>query len=116
MPCVKIPMVPLSVAVTQDSAGMDSLAAVSSNFLLSYSYPLITHVDINECDSTPCDVNAMCQDTNGSFVCACNSGFSGNGFICSSKLLIHQYFTFKVCRNSSRIQKWLAIISWGFFI
>ena len=55
-------------------------------YYISYSYPFIIHVDINECDSTPCDVNAMCQDTNGSFICACNSGFSGNGFICSSKL------------------------------
>ena len=50
---------------------------------LSYRY----NADINECDSTPCDVNAMCQDTNGSFVCVCNSGFSGNGFNCSSKLV-----------------------------
>ena len=75
---------------------MDSFAAVSSNFFcISYSYPFITHADINECDSTPCDVNAMCQDTNGSFVCACNSGFSGNAFTCSSKL---QFF---VCMSYS---------------
>ena len=94
MPCVKTPMVPLSVPVTQDSVEMDSLAAVSSNFFcMSYFYPFIIHADINECDNTPCDVNAMCQDTNGSFICACNSGFSGNGFTCSSKV---QFFVYHI--------------------
>ena len=41
--------------------------------------------DINECLSSPCDVNANCTNTEGSFVCACNSGYSGNGSNCGSK-------------------------------
>ena len=71
------------------NSGFSGNGFTCSSKLLFYhiSYPFITHADINECDSTPCDVNAMCQNTNGSFVCACNSGFSGNGFTCSSKLL-----------------------------
>ena len=41
-------------------------------------------VDINECDLDldNCDENAACTDTDGSFTCECNEGFSGNGTVC----------------------------------
>ena len=41
-------------------------------------------VDIDECadESHNCDTNAQCTDTDGSFSCACNSGYSGNGVEC----------------------------------
>ena len=45
-------------------------------------------IDINECSSHPCHTNAMCTDTSGSYTCTCNAGFSGNGVICISKLII----------------------------
>ena len=40
--------------------------------------------DINECDLNThnCSINAECFNTNGSFVCNCSDGFSGNGVIC----------------------------------
>ena len=38
--------------------------------------------NIIECDTSPCDANAVCTDTVGSFGCACNSGFTGDGFTC----------------------------------
>ncbi|CAB3994598.1 disintegrin and metallo ase domain-containing 12-like, partial [Paramuricea clavata] len=41
--------------------------------------------DIDECLGKPCDVNARCNNSEGSFDCQCNVGYSGNGFICSSK-------------------------------
>ena len=42
--------------------------------------------DIDEClTGTPCDANATCADTFGSYTCTCNSGFAGNGLICQSK-------------------------------
>jgi hypothetical protein len=34
--------------------------------------------------STKCDTNAACSDTDGSFTCACNSGYSGNGVSCAN--------------------------------
>ncbi len=41
-------------------------------------------VDINECTTgTPCDSNATCTNTPGSFTCACNAGYSGTGTACS---------------------------------
>ena len=43
--------------------------------------------DINECETAnPCDSNAACTDTVGSFTCACNTGFIGDGLSCQSKV------------------------------
>ena len=42
-------------------------------------------LDVIECSSNPCHPNATCTDNEGSFVCECNVGYSGNGFNCSSK-------------------------------
>ena len=38
--------------------------------------------DINECEATPCDVNASCINVQGNFTCSCFSGFVGDGFFC----------------------------------
>ena len=37
--------------------------------------------DVDECANGDhnCDINAMCNNTIGSFTCICNSGYSGNG-------------------------------------
>jgi len=42
-------------------------------------------IDIDECLSTPCDKNATCDNTDGSFTCTCNTGYSGDGFDCKGK-------------------------------
>lgn len=34
-------------------------------------------IDINECVKSPCRNGATCQNTNGSYRCACRTGFSG---------------------------------------
>ena len=45
------------------------------------------YVDIDECKqgTAVCDGNAYCTNTNGSYTCICNSGYSGTGLACSSK-------------------------------
>ena len=43
--------------------------------------------DINECDEKThnCIDNAHCENTDGSFHCVCNTGFSGDGTTCDGK-------------------------------
>ena len=43
----------------------------------------ISSSDIDECEISPCDANAICENTEGSYECYCKNGFSGNGFNCS---------------------------------
>ena len=52
-------------------------------------------VDINECDLDldNCDENAACTDTDGSFICECNDGFSGME-LCVK--VMHKNFGFEV--------------------
>ena len=37
----------------------------------------------NECLTAPCQANATCNNTVGSYICACDSGYNGDGFNCS---------------------------------
>ena len=48
-------------------------------------------IDINECLTAPCDSNANCNDTYGSFVCTCNDGFIGNGSTCNGKSFLKSH-------------------------
>lgn len=45
-------------------------------------------VNINECAQTtsPCSKNAVCTDTDGSFMCTCKTGFNGDGVTCIGML------------------------------
>ena len=45
--------------------------------------------DVDECSSpegNSCDTNAMCTNTEGSYVCRCLRGFTGDGLSCSGKV------------------------------
>ena len=46
------------------------------------------HTDIDECTLglNNCDDNATCTDTEGSFFCTCNVGYTGDGVNCTSRL------------------------------
>lgn len=43
--------------------------------------------DINECTvgTDNCHARAVCTNTIGSFTCTCQSGYAGNGVICSGE-------------------------------
>ena len=43
--------------------------------------------DVDECGNgtDDCDMNANCMNTNGSFICVCISGWSGDGVVCEGK-------------------------------
>ena len=83
---------------------------------------VVLHVDINECgsdDFNNCDENAQCTNTEGSYTCSCNPGYTGDGIICASKLptpllailcthLIHQLFNVQI--SMSVIWKYIHVI------
>ena len=54
------------------------LQSVSSCYL--YLASTLKLIDINEClaDPSPCDTNATCTDTLGSYECTCMLGWSGD--------------------------------------
>ena len=51
---------------------------------MSFSLLLIL-LDIDECaiGTDMCDTNANCTNTDGSYNCTCDNGYSGDGFTCS---------------------------------
>ena len=59
-----------------------------SGHCCSKVYPcvLLCCIDIDECvEQSPCDSNAECTNTPGSFTCACNEGYSGDGMTCAGE-------------------------------
>ncbi|KAI8511664.1 hypothetical protein Bbelb_107640 [Branchiostoma belcheri] len=55
-----------------------------SNSNLAWSHPVPTCTDIDECaeGTHNCNPHATCTNTPGSFTCACNQGYFGDGFYC----------------------------------
>ena len=70
---------------------------------------LSNSLDIDQCAMglDECSDDAACTDTDGSYECTCNSGFTGDGFTCTSKSIIPTLFSVYQCirtfRNSSDI-------------
>ena len=53
--------------------------------------------------ASPCDRNAKCLNTDGSFTCKCKQDFAGDGFKCKSTLVDEEGFRitfFTRCENS----------------
>ena len=46
-------------------------------------------LDNDECvEQSPCDDSAVCINNPGSFTCACNEGYSGDGMTCTGQSFI----------------------------
>ena len=51
-------------------------------------YTTYVLTDIDECENETChDENATCFNTEGSFSCRCNPGFTGDGDNCSGEII-----------------------------
>ena len=55
-------------------------------FFVLRTFPtIISIVDVDECASSganDCDPNAVCTNTEGSYVCRCGKGYTGDGKTC----------------------------------
>ena len=51
--------------------------------------PLIVVSDMDECTNGThtCDINAVCNNTRGSYYCTCKDGFYGDGINCAGNYL-----------------------------
>ena len=76
---------PSPALATVDTQEMGCLVLVRVAFLNSLQNKYYRILDIDECDSSPCHPNASCSNTEGSFICTCNSGYMGDGMFCASK-------------------------------
>ena len=47
------------------------------------------NTDVDECENDVCDSNALCTNTEGSYVCACNVGYTGDGKTCTGKIPLY---------------------------
>lgn len=59
--------------------------------------------DLDECLSgaRPCDVNASCTNSDGSYSCVCNQGFTGNGTVCDGMFIHASYSNPTYCVHYS---------------
>ena len=54
---------------------------------LKLYYFSIIYLDQDECEvDSPCDENANCTNTMGSYACECNAMYFGDGVTCESKI------------------------------
>ena len=50
---------------------------------------LLFVIDISQCDSDPCGVNAYCEEKQGSYDCHCDDGYSGIPYVmCTGETLV----------------------------
>ena len=64
------------------------LPVMVSDFVTIFPRESLLFLDINECinaNGNNCHENAICTNTNGSFTCQCESGYTGNGTTCNGK-------------------------------
>jgi len=74
------------------------IVTVTTN-LTFYFVPLTSDIDECSADSSPCDENADCINSDGSYSCTCKQGFTGDGSLCDG-LLKHLY---TLAKNSTKI-------------
>ena len=80
-------------------SGFFFLSLISLMSKVFFILPYFVVVDIDECGTNVhnCDGNAQCTNTPGTFTCACNSGYNGDGTSCSGNQAFRvrsYYFTF----------------------
>ena len=64
---------------------------------------IIYNPDVNECQSdalNECEPNALCTNTEGSYICRCLRGFEGDGRQCIGKAVFSFHFSHVTCASN----------------
>ncbi len=82
--CSDLSLTCASLEMTQSSCDAGSWGACACECVTGYARSDNDCVDIDECAEKldVCDSNAECSDTDGSYTCACNAGYTGDGLTC----------------------------------
>ena len=69
------------------------------------------YTDVDECNAGMdiCADHASCMDTDGSFMCTCNTGYAGDGMTCNGKKGVLLYFDSKLAKLYCSILKYTDI-------
>ena len=67
---------------------------------------MILHADVHECDvdRDNCSTNAICINSIGSYICQCQSGYTGSGVTCNGTKISY-FLTLKNVNVSSDINE-----------
>ena len=67
---------------------LDKVCKYIKHFCLRVFKVCSIHVlDIVNCENDDgCHDNATCTDDNGSYMCVCKDGFTGDGFVCTGNV------------------------------
>jgi len=70
--------------MVQNSAGAYCLALLSDAACIILLYYILRVVDVDECGLglASCDYNARCINLPATYECACETGFTGDGYQC----------------------------------
>ena len=66
---------------------------------------IITDVDECSAGTDNCAAEATCTNTDGSYICTCNTGYTGDGVTCTSKIqskdviIVHTSLVHSKCEN-----------------
>ena len=97
---VSICWVPMSVPADRATLlqQMVSIAMVCYNHLAIKMINIGHNIDINECQINGGGCEHNCSNTDGSFMCLCQQGFSlaSDGLLCDGKKLLHSYVHYYV--------------------
>ena len=76
---------------------INDLILIKSSLQTNKKVFSLFHPDIDECftNSHSCDVNAVCSNTVGLYVCTCKAGYSGDGNNCTGELSLFDIFRVK---------------------
>lgn len=66
-------------------------------------FSIILWLDVNECeDVNDCHTNALCTNTEGSYVCRCIRGYEGDGKTCTGLCFLFHCLTYTFRESNSR--------------
>lgn len=81
---------------------LPSLLKIGIIFRSNTNYFEYLFSDIDECKTNPCSQYASCLNTNGSYVCTCINGYTGDGNNCTGKMKFIFLISLKVLLNLSK--------------